>query len=232
MPLPKNAKNDEYQRLERQNRVADLYVQGLPQWRIAQELGVTQGTVSNDLAAVRARWKEAQGRAYDERIGEEVAKLERMEQELWKAWFDSCRDAEGTTTRVEKARRPPPKEKVKGPKGRGDHAVDVPPPGKGRGKVIAQSGTFEDEVELVPVKETVERWVKGRLGNPAYLHEARECARLRCELLGLLKKDAATTNNVLVLDGEFWQNLTTRPDFERADPLKMKIKAIEEGEDK
>ena len=41
---------------ERRARVAKLYLSNVSQWEITVQLGVNQGTVSRDLAAIQDEW--------------------------------------------------------------------------------------------------------------------------------------------------------------------------------
>jgi DNA-binding CsgD family transcriptional regulator len=97
MPRPKdkcNRKNDRYALMERRKRIASMYVTGKNQWERARTVGVSQGTVSNDLAAIREDWLASTRRDFDARKAEELAKLDQLEAEAWAAWERSCRDSE------------------------------------------------------------------------------------------------------------------------------------------
>jgi hypothetical protein len=86
MPLPKNKKNDHYQRMERRQRVAAFYLMGKNQWEIARQLNCSQGTVSNDLARIREQWLASATRDFDGAKAQELAKLDRLESAGWEAW--------------------------------------------------------------------------------------------------------------------------------------------------
>jgi hypothetical protein len=104
MPLPKNKKNDQYERLDRRQKVAALYLQGKTQWDIARLVNVSQGTVSNDLAAIREDWLASALRDFDSKKAEELAKLDRLEAEAWEAWQRSKEDAETVRKKSEQVR--------------------------------------------------------------------------------------------------------------------------------
>jgi len=76
--------------------VAEHYLEGLTQSQIARELGVSQGTVSHDLKAIRQQWQASANRDFDEAVGIELAKLDKVEREAWKAWNRSLEPAEST----------------------------------------------------------------------------------------------------------------------------------------
>jgi predicted transcriptional regulator len=70
----------------RRQAVADLYLQGWTQTAIAKQLGAAQSTVSADLKAIEAQWRESAVRDFDIVRGVELRKLERIEREAWEAW--------------------------------------------------------------------------------------------------------------------------------------------------
>jgi hypothetical protein len=74
--------------------MADLYLQGWLQVDIAQELGINQSTVSRDLKALHKEWLHSALLDYDEAKAQELAKIDRLEREYWRAWERSCEDAE------------------------------------------------------------------------------------------------------------------------------------------
>lgn len=53
---PKNTKK--LRKDERQRKVARMYLDGKTQWGIAEQLNVTQGTISRDLKEISQRWKD------------------------------------------------------------------------------------------------------------------------------------------------------------------------------
>lgn len=105
MPLPKNRKNDQYERLERRERVATLYLQGKTQWDIARLVKVSQGTVSNDLAAIREGWLASTLHDFDAKAAEELAKVGQLEATAWEAWQRSCKPI-GKKSRKQSKKRP------------------------------------------------------------------------------------------------------------------------------
>jgi hypothetical protein len=96
-----NTKNDEYAKLDRRKRAASLYLQGLPQWQIARDLGIAQGTVSKDLAIIREEWKASALTDFDEKKARELAKIDHIEEVAWAAWERSCEDAEVRHSKTE-----------------------------------------------------------------------------------------------------------------------------------
>ena len=75
-------------------RIGNLYLQGWVQVDIAQELELSQATVSRDIAALQASWLESALIDFNEAKAQELAKVDRLEREYWQAWERSCEDAE------------------------------------------------------------------------------------------------------------------------------------------
>jgi hypothetical protein len=71
---------------KRRCRVAEMYIQGKYQWQIAEELGIVQSAVSQDLKAIQAEWAEKRAAQIDAHKAKELARLDLVERELWEAW--------------------------------------------------------------------------------------------------------------------------------------------------
>lgn len=69
---------------------SELYLQGKTQIQIAEIIGVSQVTISNDLKKLQKRWKEKAIQLIDERKAEELAKVDQLERTYWEAWIKSC----------------------------------------------------------------------------------------------------------------------------------------------
>ena len=85
---------------KRRSQVAELYIQGWPQARIALQLGVTQPTVGNDLKAIQAQWRVSALRDFDAARELELQKLDRIERESWEAWERSQQPAQSGKVRL------------------------------------------------------------------------------------------------------------------------------------
>lgn len=79
---------------QRRQEVAERYLRGEYQSVIAQSLGVDTATISRDLAAVRAAWLSSAIRDFDAAKAEELARVDAVEQEAWKAWARSQENKE------------------------------------------------------------------------------------------------------------------------------------------
>lgn len=98
-------------------RIADLYLQGWIQADIADELHLSQPTVSRDLAALHKQWIASALVDFDAAKGSELAKIDRLEREYWRAWERSCEDAETVTQKGVEAAGQQRKEATKVVKG-------------------------------------------------------------------------------------------------------------------
>jgi predicted transcriptional regulator len=70
----------------RRQRVAELYLKGLSQGAIAEELGVKQSTVSRDLKRIQEDWRQSTIRDFDLAREEQLKKLTMVEQEGWSGY--------------------------------------------------------------------------------------------------------------------------------------------------
>ena len=82
--------------------IAQAYLTGKPQAEIAQELNVSQPTITHDLKELQRRWLAASVRDIDQLKAQELAKIDNLERTYWEAWARSCEDA---TTQVKRARK-------------------------------------------------------------------------------------------------------------------------------
>jgi predicted XRE-type DNA-binding protein len=75
-------------------KIADLYFQGWLQAEIAEEVGVHQSTVSRDLKALQAEWLQSALVDFNKAKARELARIDRLEREYWRAWLRSVEDKE------------------------------------------------------------------------------------------------------------------------------------------
>src|SRR5437763_1593460 len=94
---------------ERRQKVAKLYLQGRSQMEIAQELRITQATISKDIDRIRIAWRESAIRDFDAQRDLEIARLNQIEREAWLAWERSQQPAQSAVvngaTGAQNARR-------------------------------------------------------------------------------------------------------------------------------
>ncbi len=96
---------NEDQREQRLADVARLYCQGMAQWKIGKELGVTQQQICYDLKIVRQRWLESSIRDFDEARALEVAKIDDAEREFRAAWVRSQHIKKVTSSKTKTGNR-------------------------------------------------------------------------------------------------------------------------------
>lgn len=75
-------------------RIAGLYLEGRLQVDIAREVGLSQSTVSNDLKALQRIWLKSSLIDINEAKAREIAEIDNLEREYYKAWHRSREDAE------------------------------------------------------------------------------------------------------------------------------------------
>jgi len=74
---------------ERRHKVAELYLKGWPQFKIAEITGVTQAQVSFDLKHLSKQWQASAMIDIDKIKARELAKLNRLEREYCEGWEKS-----------------------------------------------------------------------------------------------------------------------------------------------
>src|SRR5713101_5677343 len=99
-----SGRNDQerFQILERRKRVAGMYLQGMSQWEIGRQLGVTQQCIAKDVHALEKEWLASAVVAIDAAKAKELARIDRLERVAWRAWRRSCQRKEKATTRMER----------------------------------------------------------------------------------------------------------------------------------
>lgn len=203
MPSPKNMKTELMVGLERKHRVAKLYLEGKAQWEIAELVKCAQGTVSKDLADVRAQWRESYKESFNDKVERELAKIDLVEEQAWQGWYKSCGDAVTRSKKTEKAIRKQRKEDEDDP----------------------SSGPVGEPMELVPIKVLVEMTRKGQAGNPAFLNEVRACIDMRLKVLGAYKEPPKDKPPVLIFN---WGEMANPTPI--TDPVESAIAQLASGE--
>ena len=64
-------------------KTSELYLRGMGQQAIAEEIGVTQQTVSRDLRALQKRWMATTSLDIDEHRSRELARIDELERTFW-----------------------------------------------------------------------------------------------------------------------------------------------------
>jgi hypothetical protein len=130
---------------------------------IADKEGVTLGTISTDVKAVRTRWAAERLVDFDDKVSKELDKIDELEGMAREAWFRSCDPA---AVRVSKREFTRAWRKVRDEDGN-------------------DTGEREDAgMELS--KANKDKTVKEQVGDPAFLDRIAWCIETRLKLLGLL----------------------------------------------
>lgn len=82
----------------RRVEVASLYCQGMFVINIADKLGVTRQTIHKDLRIIKERWREEQVNDIDEKMLNELTKIDEVERNAWEAWERSIGKVKQTKT--------------------------------------------------------------------------------------------------------------------------------------
>ncbi len=78
---------------DRRTKVARLYIRGHSLQEIVQALGIEERIVARELVAIRKEWVDASGCERTEAKARELAKLDLIESEAWRAWERSQKDS-------------------------------------------------------------------------------------------------------------------------------------------
>lgn len=74
---------------QRRNLISADYLQGMNQHKLGEKYGINQSTVSRDLEWVRQQWVESAVLDFHEAKVRELARIDKLEEEGWAAWFRS-----------------------------------------------------------------------------------------------------------------------------------------------
>lgn len=149
-----------------------MYLQGMTQNQIAIELKVNIAQVCHYLQKIRDNWKKTYTRDYEEKLHQELAKIDNLELTCWQAFEESKRGS-----RVSKSRLEELKEKV--------------------GKIDGR--TYRGKPKLQPHKQVSETTQEDdTAGDVRFLQQVAWCIETRSKILGLFKEEI--TNNNLFLN--------------------------------
>lgn len=160
-------RQEEFVRAQRRLNVAELYLRGYTQARIAQELGCSEPTVKKDLTYLMEQWVTESRLAFDQRKAKELARIDRLEEMAHRGWTLSLERQE-----VHRSLKKQVRQQVR----------------NADNKVTGH--------RMVPVEETTEVVVKGQGGDPRFLEEMRKCVEMRMRILGLWKEGNTNVTNV------------------------------------
>lgn len=161
-------RNREFATLRRRARVAKLYCEGYTAAEVAEQIECSPTTVHSDLKEIRALWLSLLHKDFDEVKAEQLAKIDHLESEAWKAWDESKKPAETEQTKVERA-------------------IKVTVKKDANGKPYKSEGT-----KLVPLSEHYTKTSQGRSGDPRFLQIVDNCIDRRLKILGLMDENKVT----------------------------------------
>ena len=101
MARPKNKTKAE--REKQVAEVARLYLARHTMADIGERLGIVKSQVHYDLKKCRAQWVKDANSCFNERKAEELARIDRLENEYWDAWRGSLEEFTSTTKQAETA---------------------------------------------------------------------------------------------------------------------------------
>lgn len=185
----------------RRRLVAERYLQGKSQNEIAEECGVTQPVISNDLKVIREHWRTQCAEKFDDAKSKELARLDLIECQLWDAWFQSKAPAE---TRIVKLRKAP----------------DVPQKFKGSKDASPAAAAAE---KLRVIEKNIEVTRRGQVGNPTFLIQIKEICELRLKVMGAFKEEKGGVNIFNIN----WDMLVGKPQDED-DPVEARIASVKQ----
>lgn len=167
-----NEKNGEFALLNRRKQVTEMYLRGWSQWDIANEVGVNQSVVHEDIRYMHREWLSSIVEQIDEVKTRDLAKLDMVENEMWKAYLKSCTVEEIVTLSAKTER------------------VAV---FDGEGKDKKYIGH-----EMVETETTRDVRTKVLIGDTRYMDEILKCIDMRGKILGYTKDDKKGDNNTVV----------------------------------
>lgn len=155
------------QRIADQNTLAALYVKRIPQAVIGEQLGISQGQVSQDIKKLLKKWESEQINQIDRYKHEELERINLIETEMWEQWEIS--------------------------KGKGKTIVFK----STSGKIKKKDSALDTATNFIknPENWREEQTQESASGNMEYMRAIMWCIEERCKIIGLhAPKKLANTN--------------------------------------
>lgn len=94
----------------RRSKIAAMVLSGITnQFEIAQRLGLEPGPgqkmVSLDMKWIRNEWRLQAIEDWGDFVGQELARVDKLEKEAWEAWERSCKNRTSTKSRIKLGKR-------------------------------------------------------------------------------------------------------------------------------
>lgn len=126
------------------------------QTEIAEQIGISNVRVSQIISEIQQEWRASAMRDWDTLKSEELARIDQVEREAWRAWERSCEDYTEETSET------------------GERPV--------RQVIDAENRRFE----IVSMAFARAKFKKSKsVGDPRFLAVVNQCIERRCALLGL-----------------------------------------------
>lgn len=137
-------------------KVANLYLRGEAIHSIAATMNLTPKAVVSDLRVIRAEWRDSAMFDFGLARQQELARIDMIEAEAWRAWDNSKSPLEMTNTRQRR-----------------------------RDLSFQNTGQGDSRMPIDSISEAYKRSTM-RDPNPAFLERIAWCVEMRCKILGLL----------------------------------------------
>lgn len=195
--------SNEYQRETRRKTVSDMYLARKPMHEIAEALGVSVPTISNDLAFLRKQWQTETERNMSEAKAQELARIDRIEEVAWEAWYKSV--GKNTAKTVEAEETP--------------HMIMGV---NDKGKRVPTG-----ETKLSLVSKTTKVTTREQTGDTRYLDKIQWCIEMRVKMLGLAPKEEKGPTNIININ---WDMVASNERTPIVDPLGPRLRELGLGE--
>ncbi len=191
---------EEVKRQERKATVVKLYCEGKTQAEIAKVVGVSVPTVGKDIKQYIDEWKARADFPLDELKAEELAKINRLEQEAWEAWYRSI----GTAKTVKKRKR------------------------LTRVQTNKINRTEPPIYKMMPLETLEDETTRELVGEPKFLETVQWCVETRCKIYGLIKPEQKIQNNNFI-GMDQWEKILSVPDDNTSeDDIERRIREVKE----
>lgn len=98
---PANQRNSAQKEFDRAV-IAQMYLEGKTQADMADQLGLTRGTVRKDIKAIQKQWVESSLISFESAKAQQLARIDHLEHTYWQAYQDSFSEDVSTTQYLER----------------------------------------------------------------------------------------------------------------------------------
>jgi hypothetical protein len=173
-------------------KISNMYLRGFSLMTIANEMGVSRENVAYEMGKIRKEWRASAVFDFALARQQELARIDLIEQEAWRAWENSKAPIEATSTRQRRR-------DLKFP-------MAVPRPGE------------EAELPVDSVSEANKRSTM-RDPNAGFLDRIAWCVEMRCKILGLVAPQELRHTGTIQQIHEIFYEPAALPDNGQANRL-------------